>query len=1103
MLKRISVFLSMLMLLGGFLHAQVTTSNLSGTVADSSGNALTGATIKATHTPSGTVYSAIVQSSGQYTINNMRSGGPYTIVVSFVGYSNETFNDVYLKLAETFVLQVVMGGDAQTLTDVVVTGAGRRNSILNANRTGAVTNVSSREIQRLPTVTRSLNDITKVTPQANGQAIGGGNYRQNNITVDGADFNNNFGIGGNLPANGSPISLDAIEEVSVSLSPFDIRQSGFIGSAINAVTRSGTNKFTGSVYHYFYNENQRGNKVKDAEFTRVPTTFKQYGVRVGGPIIKNKLFFFVNYETENQPKQIQTRVASRPGAEYGPSNPNVARPTVTELTNISDYLRNTYGYETGAFDNYNTEIERTKMLARIDWNINNNHRFNIRYSQVEGYEPILISNSRSPLSNLANTNNQNRNFISGLPFQNSNYYQDGNFYSLSAELNSQLGKFANTLRATWTKQDDSRSTDSQDFPLVDIMKDGLPFTTFGYEPFSKGNIRRVKTWSLINNLSWTSNIHNWTVGAQADFSETTNGFQRFATSYYTFSSWDAFVNGGNPSDFALTYSLAPGFAQAFPQFKWAEYSVYGQDEMALSKKFRLTLGLRLSLPTFPEPLKEHPLVSNLTFAGGQKVNTANLPKSSLLWSPRLGFNWDLYGDRSLQVRGGTGIFTGKVPFVWIVSQAGDAGMLQVTQTFSGANVPGPFNPNPSAYRPATVPAAGTVIPNPITAISEDFKMPQTWKTSLALDKKLPWGMIFSLEAVLNKDLKTALFQNINMVEPTALNAAGYPDKRPIYPNSNPNRYINPLLNSQAVPTGTPGSGAFNVIRLTNGNKGYYASLTAKLDKQFAGGLFASLAYTRSMADNLYDGGGDQPLSAWQNTAVGLNNPNSPALGFANYVVPDRIIGVLSYRKEYLKSLATTITLLYEGSVDARFSYVYGGDFNGDGISGNDLIYIPKDPSEITFTNFTYGTGANAVLYTAQQQSDLFFSYIEQDKYLRKRKGQYAERNGATRPWRHQFNLKFLQDVFVNIGKNKNTLQFSVDVLNFGNLLNKSWGTAKLVNASSLLVGTNAAAITPGGTTKPTFRLQTDRDAPVTSTFRDDISIFSTYSIQFGLRYLFN
>ena len=1096
MLKRIAALLIMLIAVNFTVSAQITTSSLSGTVKNATDEPLVGATITATHLPSGTKYSTTSRGGGQYNIANMRVGGPYTIEVTFVGFVTDRQEDVFLKLAETFYLVSALKPSTGELTNVVITTGARRNPILNANRTGAVTNIGVQQIQRLPTISRSVNDLTRTTPQSkDGTSIGGGNYRQNNFTIDGADFNNTFGIGSNLPAGGAPISIDAIEEVSVNITPYDIRQSGFIGSAINAVTRSGTNKFTGSVYKYFRNQKNRGDKVGNVTFVPPTEEFDQFGFRVGGPIIKNKMFFFFSYEDENQPKVVQTRTAATPSAPFG-SSPSISRPTAGELDAISQYLLEEYGYVTGQYDNYSTEIFRTKIMGRIDWNITQKHKLNIRYSQVEGGEPNPPSTSRSPLT--AYTPGQGRTDNNAQWFKNANYFQGANFYSLAAELNSNFGKLANNFRATYTFQNDSRTSDSEVFPFVDILKDGQPFTSFGYEPFTYGNLRKVKTYSFVDNLTWRTNNHAFTVGAQADFSTTINGFQRFGTSYYTFASWNDFVGGVKPIDFGITYSLAPGFAQAFPSFKFAQYSAYGQDEISMGKNFRLTLGLRLDLPTYPDvdEVQTHPLVAQLTFAEGEKINTGNLPSNRIMWSPRVGFNWDLHGDRSLQIRGGTGIFTGKVPFVWIVSQSGDAGMLQVTQTFVGqANTPGAFNPDPGAYRPATPPPAGTVIPSVISAMSENFKNPQSWKSTLAADFKLPLGLIGTLEAIYNKDMNTAVFRNPNLVTPTALAATNYPDTRLIYPASNTQKFINPLTSAgQASPTGTS---TFNAIVLDNGNKGYYFSLTAKIEKQFKSGLFASIAYVKTMADNLFDGNGDQPLSAWQGTA-NVNGSNYPVLGYAGYITPDRLVGTFSYRKEYFKHLATTISVVYNGGIQDRFSYTYTADFNRDG-TNFDLIYIPKNPSEIDFV--AYPSPVNGVNYTAQQQSDLFFAYIEQDKYLKKRKGMYAERNGAKMPWRNQWDVKILQDVFTNIGKNRNIIQFSLDIFNFANLLNSDWGELKTINAASLL--TPVTLPTAGSATRPTFRLALDRGVPVTSTYRDNVSVFSTYSMQFGFRYIFN
>ena len=1104
MLKRIFFLLALTFVTGTLLFAQITTSSISGTVASSTGEPLIGATIIATHQPSGTRYSTISRGGGEYTISNMRVGGPYLIQISFVGYDMEKADEVYLKLAENFIVNSSLTKTIGTLENVIVS-TGRRNPILNSGRTGAVTNIGLRQLQQLPSISRSVNDFTRATPQANGSSIAGGNYRQNNFTVDGADFNNSFGIGTNLPANGAPISLDALEEISVNITPYDIRQSGFIGSAINAVTRAGTNNFFGSAYNYFRNEKQRGDKVEKTTFTRPLEQYKLEGVRLGGPIIKNKLFFFFNYEKETQPKTVQTRFAATSAAPYG-SSPQIARPTVDSLNYIRQYLLDKYEYETGPYDNYSTDILRKKIMGRIDWNINPHHRFNIRYSQVEGGEPNPPSTSTTGTGN-SFSSGFGRTDGNALWYKNSNYFQGANFYSFAAELNSSLGRFANTLRGTYTFQNDSRQTDSQTFPFVDILSSTgvptpAPYTSFGYEPFSFGNLRKVKMYSFVDNFSWKTNKHNWIVGVQADFSTTINGFQRFATSYYRFASWNDFATGQKPTDFALTYSLFPSFAPAFSSFKFAQYSAYAQDEIAATKNFRITLGLRIDEPTYPSvpQIITHPLVAGLTFANGEKINTGNLPDKRLMWSPRIGFNWDLYGDRSLQIRGGMGIFTGKVPFVWIVSQSGDAGMIQVTQSFnSPSTVPGPFNPDPAAYRPATVPKAGTVIPGTIDALAANFKFPQSWKSSIAIDKKLPWGLIGTIEAIYNKDINTVFFRNVNLVAPQPLNVAGYPDNRMIFPNPNNLKFINPLTSAgQVSPSGTT---AFNAVVIDNSNKGYYFSLTGRLEKLFSKGFFGTVAYTKTIAANLHDGSGDQPLSAWQGTQT-VNGSNTPELGYANYIVPDRLIIGVSYRKEYIRHMATAISVFYQGSIDGRFSYVYGADFNRDGFNGNDLIYIPtnaRDTNQIKFISNT----VNGVVYSPAAQGQLFEDYINQDKYLKAHRGQYAERNGAQIPWRNQVDVKLMQDLFVTLGKRRQTFQFSVDILNFGNLLNASWGKVKTINASSILVPQNQTSLTPGGTTVPTYKLATDRGNVITRTFRDNVSTVSTYSIQFGIRYIFS
>jgi hypothetical protein len=1092
-MKRVFAVLTFLCISVMMFGQASTTSGINGKIVDPSGKALPGATVLAVHVPSGSQYGALANSEGIFTIQGMRPGGPYTIEVSFIGYGKKTISDITLLLGESFLLNTGLEEASTQLSEVVVVGA--KAPVYNSERNGASVNISNKQLTIMPTVSRSINDLTRLTPQSNGNQIGGGNYRQNFITVDGAQFNNAFGIGTNLPGNGSPISLDALDQISVNITPYDVRQSGFIGASVNAVTRSGSNEFSGSVYAYAQNQHFKGNKVGDDYFAKTPNEYSMQGFRLGGPIIKNKLFFFVNAEIEKTTVPGPARVAATVDAPADYAN-NIARPTADDMQMMSDYLKNTYGYETGPYQGYSFESPGKKFLARIDWNINKNHKFNIRYSYMASKSPSYPSTSVSPFGSLYTGNRQS---MDAMWYKNSGYYQERNFSSVSAELNSSLGggKFMNTLRATYSFQDEPRSTDGKIFPFVDILNAGRPYASFGTELFSFGNTREVTTITLSDDFTWSMGINNFTAGLQYEHDYTKNGFQRFGTSFYVFNSWNDFVSGVRPKDFGITFSNSPGFAQAFPEFKYAQTSGYLQDEIVVNSHFKVTAGIRLDLPTYPEPLAEHPIIAGLDFAG-KSFSSSTLPATKLMVSPRLGFNYDITGDRSLVVRGGTGIFTGRVPFVWIVSQAGDAGMVQTTQTYSGAAVPAEvtgFSADPAAYYPNPQPEAGTLVPGTFTIIDPDFKMPQTWKTSLAVDAKLPFGIKGSLEGIYNKDINTAFFVNEGLKDPKLNGVWNYPDQRLIYPNANVDKYYNLHTGGVILPNGTSG---VSPIVMVNKKGGYYYSLTAKLEKSFSVGLYAMIAYTHSEAKNLVDGSGDQPSSAWTGNA-NVNGANSPEMSYTNYVNPDRIVSAVSYRIEYLKHAATSISLIYEGASMGRFSYVYSSNIVRDGAGSNNLLFVPEYQSQINFVNQT----VNGVVWTAQEQKDAFFAYIEQDDYLRSRKGKYAERNGALMPWRNNFDVKIMQDFFVNVGNKRNTIQISLDILNVGNLLNSSWGIAQSVNQTNILTPANVSSIIVGGNVKPTYRLNPYNNEILTKTYNNNLSYFSTYSMQLGLRYIFN
>ena len=1076
-----------------------TTSSMSGKIVDKDGKPLPGATIVAVHVPSGTQYGAIANNDGLYLIQGMRPGGPYTVEVSFIGYSKKTLTDINLNLGEKFVADATMGETASTLAEVIVVG--NKTPQFNSEKNGTSVNINTRQLALMPTISRSINDITRLTPQANGNQIGGGNYRQNFITVDGAQFNNAFGIGTNLPGNGTPISLDALDQISVNITPFDVRQSGFIGASVNAVTRSGTNEFSGSVYDYMNNQNYKGNKVGDASFIKNKASYSMQGFRVGGPIIKDKLFFFLNAEMEKNTVPGPSRVAATPDAPADYAN-NIARPTVDQMNMISDYLKNTYGYITGPYQGYSQESPGKKFLARIDWNINRNNKFNIRYSYQASKSPNYPSTSVSPFSSIYTNNRQS---MDAMWFQNSGYYQQNNFSSLAAELNSSLfgGKVQNNLRYTYSYQDEPRSTTGKLFPFVDILQGGSPLVSFGTELFSYGNLRQVATTTINDDVTWSWGKNNMTAGINYEHDNTKNGFMRFGSSFYVFNSWDDFVNGANPRDFGLTFSNTPGYAQAFPSFKFNQFSGYLQDEFAPISRLKIVAGIRVDVPTYSTPVAEHPIIATLAF-GDHTYNTGTLPKSRALLSPRIGFNADLTADRTLVLRGGTGVFTGRVPFVWIVGQVGDAGMIQTTEALAGANVPGPFNPSVSAYYPTTQPTAGTIVPGTFTIISPDFKMPQSWKSSLALDAKLPWGIKGTLEGVFNKDYNTAFFVNEGLQGGAPMNIAGYPDNRTIYPTTNALKYYQ-LINSSGIVTTSTGVGnGVSPIVLENRKGGYYYSITAKVEKSFSKGFYGMLAFTHSVAKNLVDGAGDQASSAWNGNA-NVNGANSAELSYTNYVMPNHLIAAASYRIEYLKFLGTSVSLFYDGEAAGRFSYVYSSNIVRDGAGSNNLIYVPKDPSEITFVNYTFTPAGTTtpVTWTAQEQSDAFFAYINQDKYLKHRMGKYAERNGAILPWVNRFDLQIKQDFFVNVAGKRNTIQLSLDIQNVGNLIDKNWGIVPAYNQNNILVMTNNSAVVSGGAVAPTFRLNPYNNAMLSKTFYNTLSYASTYSMQFGIRYIFN
>ncbi|HEX8327777.1 MAG TPA: TonB-dependent receptor [Hymenobacter sp.] len=1157
-----------------------TTAAMSGVITDSKGEGLPGATVIAVHTPTNTQYVTPTNSEGRFNIQGMRVG-PYSVRVTFVGYKDLTRNDINLTLGQNLRFDQKLSDSSTELTEVTVSG--RRDPVMNADHTGASTTVQRETIERLPTLNRSLNDFTRLTPQANGQNFGGRSGAFNNITVDGAIFNNSFGLSPTVggQAGAQPISLDAIDQIQVSIAPFDVRQGSFTGAGINVITRSGTNKVSASIYDFYRNQDLVGNKVAGVRSDYPTFNLNNVGFRVGGPIIKDKLFFFVNAEQErrNDPPT-GNFTANRETTAPAPGG-TVSNASSRDLDVLSNFLQQQYGYNPGPYENYVLRSNSDKATVKIDWNISNNHRFNIKYNYLKSYADIPPSTSGA-------INNQRSQSQFGLPFFSSYYTINNNLNSIIAELNSTLGggKFSNNLTAGYSAFRDFRESSGGIFPLVDIgtsigrstttaAQNGVTasnsLTSFGYEPFSAFNVLNSDVYQIGDNFTAYLGKHNVTVGTYNEFYKFRNGFAPTYYGNYAYNSLEDFYASAGfnydrstatytplptgttrpgPQRYDLRYSTLPGGAFPFADITAVQLGLYAQDEWSPRNNLRVILGLRADLPYLTSDLQQNTDAAKLTFRDGVQLNTGSVPKTSVLFSPRIGFNWDVNDDRKTQLRGGTGVFTGRIPFVWLSNQASNNGVQFGSFSTSGSvptttNVGGvpvtsanasiyPFNQNVDAYRPENA-AANTSYNLAVTA--RDFKFPQVWRTNIAVDQELIGGVIATLEAFYTKDINAVYHQNVNLPgseEAPFARAAGA-DTRPIFytinpavvtnglaqatavnriygflpaPNPNPNRL--PNGNTAAQPNIT------DAILMRNTNKGYSYAVTGQLQKSFSSGLYASVAYTYSDARSVNDGG-SIAQSIWRDRSVS-GDPNSDALSYSNFLQQHRVIVSASYRREYLNHLGTTISLFYEAAPAGRFSYIYSGDVNGDSQTANDLMYVPRNQSEINLRDITLlpaittGTPQPAVVYTAAQQWTDLNSYIEQDAYLKTRRGEYAERNGGARPWQNRLDVRLLQDIFTNIGESRNTLQLSVDLFNVGNLLNDNWGTFQTPNRTNPLayVGYNAQS-------QPVFeyrylvnptRSGTD-NAPstgtkLTETFRKDTGgIGSRWQGQIGIRYIFN
>lgn len=1067
----------MLGLISSFAYSQgSTTSAINGKVVDPNGESLPGANVVAIHQPTGAEYAGITNVNGHYNIQNMSVGGPYTITVTFVGYEPFVKKGVYLNLGQTFRLDVTMSETAIDLDEVVVVGRRVQDfRVIDGNRTGAETVVGRDQLEYLPTINRDLTDFTRLTPQANVDdngaiSIAGINNRYNAISIDGAVNNDVFGLaatgtnGGQT--GGTPFSMDAIEQFQVTLAPFDVRFSGFAGAGINAVTRSGTNKIEGSAYYYLRNESLAGKtptNVSEDNREKLPD-FKSetYGFRVGGPIIKNKLFYFASVE-------LQRDITPQP-FEFANYQGDASQ---ADIDNLSSYLQTTYGYNPGGYLNNDRTLDSDKLFFKVDWNINSTHKLMVRHSYTNN-EAVNASGS----------NNYNINFY--------NYaeYFPSVTNSSAVELKSNWSDKSNNLIIGYTRVRDDRDPYGANFPAV-LIYDGDGNINFGSEPYSTANQLDQDVITLTDNFILNKGIHTITIGTNNEYSSTYNLFMRKNFGEYRYDNLDDFLNDNPAYQYERGYSLIPGDitgdgAKAAAEFRMLQLGLYGQDEIQFRDNIKVTVGIRFDMPMFldkPEADNHfNTVTAPMIEAAGYDLEGAEagkMPNTQILISPRLGFNWDVFDDQKLQVRGGLGIFTSRLPLVWPGGSFTNNGVTiggVYHRSSWGDDIY--FNPDwNNQYENPDFGYTDAPYGGQIDLFAEDFKFPQMFRANLAIDKKLPWGMIGTIEGIYTKTINNVLYYNVNL-DPTSQNLTGGPDDRPV------------ITGSSIDPDYT------RVMLGTNTDEGYTYNFTAQLQKPFDNGLTASLAYTYGRAKAVNDATSSQNSSQWRymEQVNGLNNLD---LSYSDFDLKHRITGYVSYSKEYFKHLKTTVSLVYNGQSGMPFSYIYYGDINGDGERTNDLIYVPANASEINLVDYTDGDGN--LVTAAQQWADLE-EYINDDDYLKDRKGEYAERNAARAPFENIFDLKFAQDIFTDIGGRQQKITITLDIFNFTNLLNKDWGRKYYVP-----YGTNTILDFEGfesdGTT-PQFTFEKPEDkmdiyAPDDSGIRS-----SRWQMRFGIRYTF-
>ena len=1035
MQKKIAFLIAAMMMIITTATAQITTSSLAGKVT-ADGEDVIGATVEAVHQPSGTRYNAVTNAKGMYTINGMRVGGPYQVSISYIGYETKKVTGITLQLGETYNLSTAMNEDAKVLGDVVVIGKGSKFA---NEKTGAATNISNAQITNMPSISRSITDYTRLSPYGgNGMTFAGQDGRTANFTVDGASFNNNFGLSSNLPGGGNPISIEAIEEMQVVISPFDVRQTGFIGGGVNAITKSGTNTFQGSAYIYHQNENMRGDAIEGEQISgaREKDRKTTYGFTLGGPIVKDKLFLFVNGEMQKVPTVANRWRASEDGV--ADADNFISRTTTADLQKVSDYVKQKYGYDTGSYNSFPADESNYKFLARLDWNITNNHHLALRYN----YTKNRVWNAPNSSSMDGGTRMSGaRTSQYSMSFANSMYSMDNIVHSFSLDLNSRLTEnLSNQFLATYTKADDVRGTDSDEFPFIDILKDNQIYMALGYELFTHQNAVHTTTWNLKDDVTYYLGNHKVMGGLSFEHQMADNQYMRNGTGYYRYSSLDDFLTGAAPEIVCLTYGYN-GETSPAARVQFNKLGIYAQDEWNINPNFKLSYGLRADGFFFNNgDLMTNNAILGIDY-GGKSVDTGKWPGTNFSFSPRVGFTWDVLGDKSLKVRGGTGLFTGRLPLVFFTNMPTNGGMVQyqaqlnskntdmsqfagglVTDANGKATIAALREKILSLGHPETITPEEGSIPSAICGIDPDFKMPQVWKTSLAVDYAVPvsFPLTVSVEGIFNKNINAAMLRDWSQKSVDGFARFNGADNRPVFPSDAYYTYVNDK--------GKEVSTSAYVLENTSRGYGWSTSVTVNARPAEWINLMAAYTHTASKEVTSLPGSNASSVLNYTSTWEGVNNFR---LHNAENLTPDRFIANATIHDKS----GNHYSLIYETWRGGyNYSFMTANDMNGDGYN-YDAIYVPTD-KEVADGLFRFKT---------EDDKTRFMDFVHNNDYLSSRQGKYTEANSFYSPWVHRIDFAYKHDFKVNVGKSVHKLQLSFDMKNVLNFFNSSWGVSKYLN----------------------------------------------------------